>query len=310
MKICRNVTQFITLLLLLLSRSYAQTEPTAGRILNLILDPQAVTSVELRPGFVMAVRMPEPVSSVVVGDPVAFKAEHSDAEPHLVFFKPITAVASRTNALITTRAGREVSLSLVSYGAADHKTLVDYVLKYDASPKSFLIQASNPTFLVTQTIGLDSAKEPDTDRKSLISKEDELLREQRKSSPQWQGNQLRAGVGQSSRSGDEMTVSFSVLNSSARPIELLPPQIELTDAEKKSKHKPHKAGPVAINNYWITSRRLEPGQRTDGYVVFERPAFKTSTEHLVLQIAQAEQVDRPIDLPISFVPAALGGESQ
>src|SRR5581483_11602262 len=136
MKICRNVTQVI-MLLLLLSRSYAQIEPTAGRILNLNLDPQVVTSLALRPGFVTAVRLPEAVSSVVIGDPVAFKAEHSDAEPELVFFKPITAVPSRTNALITTRFGHEVSLSLVSYGAADHKTRIDYVLKYDGSPKSF-----------------------------------------------------------------------------------------------------------------------------------------------------------------------------
>ncbi|HZQ17876.1 MAG TPA: hypothetical protein VFA90_04075 [Terriglobales bacterium] len=308
MKICRNLTQVITLLLLL-SRSYAQTEPTAGRILNLNLDPQAVTSVELRPGFVTAVRLPEAVSSVVIGDPVAFKAEHSDAEPELVFFKPITAAASHTNALITTRLGRAVSLSLVSYGSSDHKTFVDYVLKYDASPKSFLIEASNLSFLVAQTIGIDS-KEPDTDLKPLIAREDKLLAEQRKSAPRWQGKDLRASVGQSSRSGDEMTVSFSVLNSSARPIELLPPQIELTDAEKNGKHKPHKDEPVAIKNYQMTSRRLEPGQRGDGYVVFERPAFKTSTEHLALEIAQAEQVDRPINLPIPFVPATSTGQSQ
>jgi hypothetical protein len=45
-------------------------------------------------------------------------------------------------------------------------------------------------------------------------------------------------------------------------------------------------------------------------VAFERPAFKTSTEHLVLKIAQAEQVDRPVDLAISFVPAASRGKSQ
>ena len=107
-----------------------------------------------------------------------------------------------------------------------------------------------------------------------------------------------------------MTVAFSVLNSSGKTIELLPPQIELTDAGKDHKHKPRKAEPVAINQYRVTSRRLEPGQRADGYVTFERPAFKTSTEHLVLQIAQAEQVDRPVDLAISFDPGSLKGETQ
>lgn len=310
MKICRNLTQVI-MLFFLFSAAYAQTEPTAGRILNLNLDPQAVTSVELRPGFVTAVRLPEPISSVVIGDPLAFKAEHSDAEPQLVFFKPITGLASRTNALITTRTGREVSLSLVSYSAADRKNSVDYILKYDGSPKSFLIEASSPSFLVAQTIRIEPIKQPDEAQQPPVSREDKLLAEQRRTSPShWQGDQLRASVGQSIWHGDEMTVAFSVLNSFGRPIELLPPQIELTDAGKDRKHKPHKTEPVAINNYRLISRRLEAGQRTDGYVSFERPAFKASTEHLVLEIAQAEQVDRPIALPISFVPAPLSGESR
>jgi hypothetical protein len=309
MKTYRNLGHLITLFYLSLP-ALAQAQPTAGRILNLNLDPQAVTSVELRPGFVTAVRLPEAVSSVVVGDPVAFKAEHSDSEPQLVFFKPTTAAASRTNALITTRNGREVSLSLISNGTAGHDTSVDYVLKYNGSPKSFLIEAGSPSFLIAQTVGVDFAKEPDRDQKPPLNREDKLLTEQGKASPHWQGSQLRASVGPSTRNGDEMTVSFSVLNSSAQAIELLPPQIELTDAGKDHKHRPNKAEPVPINNYRVTSRRLEPGQRADGYVAFERPAFKTSTEHLVLEIAQAEQVDRPVDLAISFVPAASRGESQ
>jgi len=306
MKIYRNLTHLITLFFLPLP-ALTQAQPTAGRILNLNLDPQAVTSVELRPGFVTAVRLPEAVSSVVVGDPVAFKAEHSEAEPQLVFFKPTTAAASRTNALITTRNGREVSLSLISNGIAGHDTSVDYVLKYDGSPKSFLIEAGSASFLIAETVGVDFAKEPDRDEKPPLNREDKLLTEQGKASPHWQGNQLRASVGPSTRKGDEMTVSFSVLNSSGRAIELLPPQIELTDAGK-DKHRPNKAEPVPINNYRVTSRRLEPGQRADGYVAFERPPFKTSTEHLVLKIAQTEQVDRPVDLALSFVPAASRGK--
>jgi hypothetical protein len=41
--------------------------------------------------------------------------------------------------------------------------------------------------------------------------------------------------------------------------------------------------------------------------MFERPAFKTSSERLMLQVAQVEQVDRPVLVPVSFVPAAKGG---
>src|ERR1035441_2887295 len=43
-----------------------------------------VTTVFLAPRFVTAIRMPEPINSVVVGDPSSFSAEHSDREPDLV----------------------------------------------------------------------------------------------------------------------------------------------------------------------------------------------------------------------------------
>jgi hypothetical protein len=118
MKICRNLFHLITPLACL-ALAAAQADLAPGRILSLNLDPQSVTTLQLRPGFVTSVRLPEAVSSVVLGDPGAFKAEHSEAEPQLVFFKPSTSSASRTNALIMTRTGHEVSLALVSRGAAD-----------------------------------------------------------------------------------------------------------------------------------------------------------------------------------------------
>ncbi len=59
----------------------------------------------------------------------------------------------------------------------------------------------------------------------------------------------------------------------------------------------------------MTARRLAPGERADGVVVFERPAFKESTEKLALQLAQADQVDHPILLPVPFT-AATQGEAQ
>ena len=40
-----------------------------------------VTTVFLAPRYVTAIRMPEPINSVVVGDPSSFSAEHSDREP-------------------------------------------------------------------------------------------------------------------------------------------------------------------------------------------------------------------------------------
>jgi hypothetical protein len=76
----------------------------------------------------------------------------------------------------------------------------------------------------------------------------------------------------------------------------------------KGKHqKPIKAEPVAIRDYWMTTRRLAPGARADGMVAFERPNFKESNEHLLLAVAQAEEVDRPVLAPIAFVSPIEGG---
>ena len=75
-----------------------------------------VTTVYLVPRYATAIRMPEAINSVVVGDPGSFSAEHSDREPQLVFVKPITPKPAQTNLLISTTRGLQVSLLLVSRG--------------------------------------------------------------------------------------------------------------------------------------------------------------------------------------------------
>jgi hypothetical protein len=307
MKICRNLFHLITPLACF-TLAAAQADLAPGRILSLNLDPQSVTTLQLRPGFVTSVRLPEAVSSVVLGDPGAFKAEHSEAEPQLVFFKPSTPSASRTNALITTRTGREVSLALVSRGAADRLALVDYVLKYEP-PRSFFIEASPPSFVIEETKSLDSAKLPGASppQPDAIGPEKSILRDQKTEPTHWEGGQLRVSVGHSTKSGDDVAVAFSVLNASPKNIELLPPQIELTNTTHNRRDKASKTEPVAIKSYRLTSRKLAPGERADGVAMFESPAFKTSSERLMLQVAQVEQVDRPVLVPVSFVPAAKGG---
>lgn len=56
-----------------------------------------VTTIFLAPRYATVIRLPEPVNSVVVGDPASFSAEHSEREPQLVFVKPITTKAAQTN---------------------------------------------------------------------------------------------------------------------------------------------------------------------------------------------------------------------
>jgi hypothetical protein len=301
MKICRNLIQLITLVASLAMAS-AQTETTDAQLIRLNLDPAKVTTVYLHTGYITSIRLPEPVSSVVLGDPGTFKAEHSEAEPQLVFFKPATAQARQTNALITTRAGREIALTLVNQAAGKR---IDYLVQYEP-PRSFLIQASHPTFLVEDTKTIDQGAISKEAKLSGENRQSELLIEQSKTAPQWEGKSLRVGIGRSFERGNQTTVAFSVLNASERAIELLSPQVRLAGTTEDRHGRSLKAEPVPIETYRLSTRTLGPGERAEGLVVFERPAFKESRERLVLQIAQSDQVDRPVLLAIPFVPTTKG----
>jgi type IV secretory pathway VirB9-like protein len=67
--------------------AWAQAELPQARIVNVSVAPEQVVVLHVRPGYVTSVRVLEEVSSVVLGDPGSFRAEHSEAEPQLVFFK-------------------------------------------------------------------------------------------------------------------------------------------------------------------------------------------------------------------------------
>ena len=101
--------------------------------------------------FVTAIRMPEPVNSVVVGDPALFQVEHSDKEPQLVFIKALTTKPAETNLLISTTHGHEASLLVMSRGEAQPGGNVDFLLRYKASA-GFLIEPSGyPSAFVGET---------------------------------------------------------------------------------------------------------------------------------------------------------------
>lgn len=85
-----------------------------------------MTVLHLAPGYTTSIRLPEEISSVVVGNPASFKAEHSESEAKLVFFKPTTSQRSESNALITTKSGQEISLHLVSVGKGADNARVDF----------------------------------------------------------------------------------------------------------------------------------------------------------------------------------------
>jgi hypothetical protein len=170
-----------------------------------------------------------------------------------------------------------------------------------------MIGDADSNFLIGDTKSLTQESPTNSNAQGMaVSDEQELLRQQRLEAPHWEGKQLRLAVGRAAGTDERMTVTFSVLNSSPRTIELLPPQIQLAGTSK-SRHGTIKSEPVAIKDYRMTARRLAPGARVDGVVVFERPTFKESRERLLLQVAQAEEVDRPVLAPIAFVAPAKGG---
>ena len=289
----------------------AQDSKVVASVKTVSIEEGTVTLLHLGPGYTTSVRLPEEISSVVIGNPAAFKAEHSEAEPRLVFLKPITSQPSESNALITTKSGQEITLHLVSAGKAAANARVDFFVEYQR-PHSFLVGSTeHQSFLISEThpisreVSFSTPAPPE--KPDLVAQA--LEKQKSVSSPTWEGKDLLVALGSSARRGQQTFLGFSILNSSNQTIELLPPQLELSGAGHGSKAKRIKAEPVPISEYRMTTRRLAPGERADGVVVFERPAFKESSEKLQLQIAQAEQVDHPILLPVPFT-ASSQGEAQ
>ena len=296
---------------MVLTFNTATASPQEARVVpsvtSVTIADGTVTLLHLAPGYTTSVKLPEELSSVVIGDPSSFKAEHSESEPRLVFLKPITDQPAESNVLITTKSGQEITLQLVSLGKTDQDPKVDFLVQY-RHPQSLLVGADRQSFLIADTRPIAP---PDSSSNSSPRKgdpvADELESQEGISTPAWQGKELRAVIGASISSGHEMLVGFSILNDTKQTIELLPPQIKLVGLARSKKDKQIKAEPIPVSEYRMTNRRLAPGERADGVVVFERPAFKESSEKLELQLARADQVDRPILLPVPFTAASQGG---
>jgi len=99
-------------------------------------------------------------------------------------------------------------------------------------------------------------------------------------------------------------VLFSVVDTSKKPILLMPPQVQLGGKEKTGKLIKHEhwstAEQLAVTGYVLSRRRIGPGERADGVVQFERPPYKRSNETLFLQMAESGAVDKPALVSIGF----------
>jgi hypothetical protein len=139
----RWLIPFVVLLPFRLSASEAAT---AARVTTVVINPAQVTPLHLRPEFESAIRMPEEVSSVILGSPGKFKAEHNEGEPNYVYVKPITKEPAESNLLIATKSGLHVTLELISDGAAavTDKHPVDFLIEYHVTRSFLVVSAPTP----------------------------------------------------------------------------------------------------------------------------------------------------------------------
>lgn len=301
-------------------RLYASDAAVGARVTIITINPGEVTLLHLRPEFESTIRMPEEITSVILGSPGTFKAEHSEAEPNFVYIKPITREPAQSNLLIATRSGQHVTLELISDGAGTHAgdAPVDFLIEYRAS-RSFLI-SSDPSAPVLpkfaehrRRTGIDEAPD-DSGSPPLSALDEEFVQQKLINTPKWtkwDKQEIETSIGDVRQWNNETVVSYSVCNDSAHPVEIVPPQIQMTGHKATKKRKKEGRGIIAnqleIRDYRLSTTRLEPGGRADGVVVFDRPNFKQSTEKLFLQLAQANQADRPVLIRLPFTPPLSTG---
>jgi len=310
----------IPVALLIPLRLSATDSPVGARVATIAINPREITVLHLRPEFESTIRMPEEITSVILGSPGEFKAEHNEGEPEYVYVKPITKDAAQSNLLIATKSGQHVTLELVSDGAGvtNQSQPVDFLIEYRAS-RSFLIAGDSGAPAILTAPGKEPSHgagggEVTTTSAPLSSLDEEFKQQQRINAPKWtkwQDKQIETSIGDMRQLSNESVISYSILNSSNEPVEIVPPQIQITgrQATKKKKKKEGKgiiSDQLEIRDYRLSTTRLEPGERADGVVVFDRPNFKESTEKLFLQIAQADQVDRPVLIRLPFTPPISG----
>jgi len=319
---------------ILTAAASAQVATIAPQVRSKPTADHKITTIELTAHFVTTIRVPEPVNSVVVGDPALFQIEHSEREPELVFVKALTTEDAESNLLLSTAKGRQISFLLVSHGRAN-SVKVDFLLRCQTT-EGFLIEPEAlPFAMVGQTTSVSTAQsaraggianttEPrativqGTHETSSLPKLDALdnlldrqqqaplpvLYGERMEGDEVKGDRLRTGISEVRDDGQQVLVLFSVVNTSKRAILLMPPQVQVSGKNKSGRLIKHErwstAEQLAVIDFRLSRRRIGPGERADGLVLFERPAYKRSSETLFLQMAECGAVDKPGLAPMGF----------
>src|SRR5271169_3228467 len=263
------------------------TKPTADN---------KITSIELAAHFVTTIRVPEPVNSVVVGDPALFQVEHSEHEPELVFVKALTNEHAESNLLVSTAKGRQISFLLVSRGEGPNSAKVDFLLRYQPSGGFLVEPDAVPFALVAQTASVSKAQaaevssvaspsgagaavlpislttanspaekvpsQPKPDSlDSLLERQEQapmpVLYGEHPESDEVKGDRLRAGISEVLDGGQQVIVLFSVVNTSKHAILLMPPQIQLGGKDKSGKVIKHEHWSTAEQRSELDAKRAE-----------------------------------------------------
>jgi hypothetical protein len=314
---------FIPVAVLLPLSMHALDNAVKARVETITIRADEVTPLHLRPEFESVIHLPEAVTSVVLGSPGLFKAEHNEGEPDYVYVKPITKDPVQSNLLIATKSGAHVTLELISDGSADAGSAqpIDFLIEYHAS-RGFLVSSDTGAFSIAKGPYGEGNSTPGLTKHSpsapmsavpvstaLDAEYDQQVKINAPDWTKWEGKQIETSIGDIRQWNNQTVISYSIFNSSNQPVEIVPPQIQITGRQLKKKKKKGKgiiSDQLEIRDYRLSATRLEPGGRADGVVVFDRPNFKQSTEKLFLQIAQANQVDRPILIRLPFTPPIAG----
>jgi hypothetical protein len=317
---------FRLLVLVVVAGARAQQITINPQVRTSVTADRKITIVDVVPHFVTTIRVPEPVNSVVVGDPALFQVEHSEHEPELVFVKSLSEENAQSNLLISTTRGRQISFLLVNHGERANSSKVDFLFRCQAG-SGFLIEPDAlPFAIVSQTTPLQKPTDtastaPDTagglsardapkphTLDFLLERQERAplptLYGQRVEGDDSKGDRLRAGISEVIDGGQQVVVLFSVVDTSKKPILLMPPQVQLGGKEKTRKLIKHArwstAEQLSVADFRLSRRRIGPGERADGVVQFERPPYKRSSETLFLQMAESGAVDKPALVPIGF----------
>src|SRR5687768_16036450 len=146
----------LPLLIILCASLAAQDTSTRRSAVKTVIEGRPAT-LRLAAHRTTTIRLPDPVNSVIVGDPNLFQAEYSPDEPLLVFAKPISPTAAESNLVISTMQGRQFVLVLKSLGSvvADATIVVDLLV--NCRPAAiFFIEEGFPSVLISVTSDMAS----------------------------------------------------------------------------------------------------------------------------------------------------------